>query len=93
MLLLLIGVGSFLIIFYFQSNPNGFLRLVVLATSISFLFAPFVALFNLMLVTGKHIDEAAKPNKLMRWLSYFGIVFLTLFSIFYLLIDYILPYL
>ena len=58
--------------------------LVNIATIISFLIAPVIAIFNFILVQKKYIDESATPPLWMNILSYLGILFLTGFSIYYL---------
>lgn len=77
--LLIIGVGAFWIIFQFA---NALKSLVDLATSISFIVAPIIAVVNFKLVLS--LPKAAQPKTGMRWLSYAGIVFLTAFTIIYL---------
>ena len=52
-------VGSILLIYFFGSKLK---QLVDLATTISFLIAPFVAVANYLLVT-KHIDKNMQPKK------------------------------
>ena len=79
--LIILSVGSFLIIALFLKQ---FKLLVDLATTISFLIAPFVAIVNLILVQEKYVGIDAVPPKWMRILSYAGIVFLIGFAIFFL---------
>ncbi|MFT5819409.1 MAG: Mn2+/Fe2+ NRAMP family transporter [Crocinitomix sp.] len=88
-MLLLISAGSFLLIYVFQGDPQGFKKLIILATSISFVFAPLIALFNMILVREKYVGAAYVPNKLMRILSYFGLVFLSVFTLLYLFQSFI----
>ena len=83
--LISLSVVSFLIIYIFQSNPKGFLQLVVLATTISFLVAPIIAVFNTLLVQKKYIGETHAPNLFLRVLAYLGVVFLSVFTILYLI--------
>lgn len=83
-ILLLISIGSFLIIWFFQNDPKGFKKLIVLATSISFILAPFIAVFNLILVNKKYVGESHTPKLWMKILSYLGIAFLSAFTLFYL---------
>ncbi|MGB1248117.1 MAG: NRAMP family divalent metal transporter [Chitinophagales bacterium] len=75
------ALGGLLIISLFLKNLKA---LVDLATTISFLIAPFIAIINFKLVTSKDFDENARPNLMMRVLSWAGIVFLSGFSIFYI---------
>jgi len=84
--LLITAIGGFLVIFFFIKNLK---ELVDLATTISFLIAPFIAVINLKLVTGKDLQENEKPKKPMLVLSYFGIVFLTGFSLYFLWLKFI----
>lgn len=88
-MLLLISVGSFLLIYVFQGDPKGFKKLIILATSISFVLAPLIAFFNLLLVREKYVGVEYVPNKIMRILSYFGIVFLSAFTLLYLFQGYL----
>lgn len=77
--LLIVGLGALGIIFQFGSSLRS---LVDLATAISFLVAPIVALANFRLVS--KLDPEAKPGVLLRILSYLGLVFLIGFSLIYL---------
>ena len=79
--LLVVGSGAFLIVFLFGGALKN---LVDIATSISFLVAPVIAIFNFRLVMGKDIPEDQKPGKLMRGLSWVGIIFLSAFTLVYL---------
>lgn len=83
-LLLLIALGSFSIIYTFQNDPAGFKKLINLATSVSFVLAPVIAIYNLILMQSKYVGELHVPNLLMRLLAYAGLLFLLLFSIYYL---------
>lgn len=57
--------------------------LVALATFVSFVMAPAVGWMNLKTVTGVDFQDTAKPGLGLQLLSYTGIVFLSLFSIYY----------
>lgn len=63
---------------------DRFRLLIDLATTLSFLVAPGLAWMNYKLITGPHVDAAFQPGKKMRILSVAGLVFLTLFALFYL---------
>ena len=76
----LISIGAFSIILFFM---NQFRQLIDLATTISFVIAPFIAIANLRLVTSKHIQDKYKPSKLMITISVLGIIFLSGFAGFY----------
>ncbi|NNE56195.1 MAG: hypothetical protein HKN32_09250 [Flavobacteriales bacterium] len=72
----------------FQAEDlSGFKRLVDLATSISFVIAPLIALVNYRLVSRPQFPSSSRPGKLMKALSYLGIIFLSLFAILFLLVK------
>ncbi|PTM05166.1 MAG: divalent metal cation transporter [Bacteroidetes bacterium] len=80
LLLLVIGGGALAIYYFFGSSLKS---LVDIATSISFVIAPIIAIVNFQLVS--HLpEEAARPKLVMRILSYVGIIFLSAFSLIYL---------
>lgn len=80
LVLLIVGLGALLIIFELGSSLRS---LVDLATAISFLIAPIIALANFHLVS-KLDNRAARPGLAMRLLSYLGLLFLVGFSLVYL---------
>lgn len=82
--LLIIGAAAFYVIAHFSSNPKGFKKLVDLATTVSFLIAPVIAVVNYIVVNGANVPNEAKPGFWMKLLSRVGIVFLTGFAIFYI---------
>ena len=84
--LIILAIGSFLITAFFMGE---FKNLIDLATTISFLIAPLVAIANLKLVSKKYIDKAYAPKPFMKFISYLGIVFLTGFALFYVYIKFI----
>ena len=79
--LALLAVGSFLLIAMFLEH---FKTLIDLATTISFLIAPLVAIANMKLVTAKFVGEGAVPPAWLRWLSYLGLFFLISFCLFFI---------
>jgi Mn2+/Fe2+ NRAMP family transporter len=58
--------------------------LVKIATILSFLTAPFYAILNYTLITGKHTPKENQPKIFTKVLSLVGIVFLIGFSIWFL---------
>lgn len=78
--LLVIAIGAFLIIFFLGEHIKS---LVDLATTISFLVAPIIAIINFRLVTGKHVSEENKPALWLKTLSWAGILFLIGFAAFF----------
>ena len=77
MWLVLITLGGMLVIGFFMASFN---QLIGLATTISFLIAPIIAILNYRLIFSHHLTKVQQPSKAMRWLSIAGIVFLVLFS-------------
>jgi len=82
--LLVLAVGSFLLIALYLDH---FKVLVDIATTLSFLIAPFVAIANFQLVSEPYVSREAVPPLWMRVLSYFGLVFLTGFALFFVLVK------
>ena len=76
------GAPSNTIFLFFQSEM-GFL--VQIATVLSFLTTPFFAWINLKLITSEFIPKKFRPSKLLIIFSWFGLVFLSAFTIGYLL--------
>jgi len=76
--LIIVLVGGFIVINNFLGN---FKELVDLATIISFVIAPLIAIVNFKLVLSDDLTPEEKPNLLMRVLSVLGIVYLLGFSL------------
>lgn len=71
-----------------EQSVNGFKFLVDIATTISFIVAPIVAVINFKLVQEKYVGKEFVPPKWKIYLSYAGIVFLTSFSIVFLILKF-----
>lgn len=84
--LLIVAIGAFTIITFFTSNLKS---LVDLATSISFLISPLIAIVNFRLVSKKYLKAGDVPPLWLRVWSYAGIVFLTGFSLFFIFVVFI----
>ena len=83
--LLVVALGSFGIIFFLGKQLKS---LVDLATTMSFLIAPVIAIVNYQLVTGNHLKKEDQPKSWLRILSWLGIVFLTGFAVYYVKIRF-----
>ena len=83
--LVITALGGFSINFVLSDNPKGFLLLVDIATILSFLFAPIVAILNYKLVTNKKFPKEHRPRLMMRFISLLGITVLILFSVLFIL--------
>lgn len=81
--LLLVATGAVLLLALYLENMG---KMVNLATTLSFLTAPVLALLNLLSVTGKHMPVEARPGLLLRVMSWVGVAGLTAFAIYYLAI-------
>ncbi|MFT5761758.1 MAG: Mn2+/Fe2+ NRAMP family transporter [Polaribacter sp.] len=80
--ILFLAFGTFIILYFFMSNMG---LLVKTATVLSFLTAPFYAILNYILITGKHTPKEHQPTTSLKILSWFGILFLTGFSVWFLI--------
>ncbi|MFN0729068.1 Nramp family divalent metal transporter [Polaribacter gochangensis] len=80
--ILFLAFGTFIILHFFMSNMG---LLVKIATILSFLTAPFYAILNYILISGKHTPKEHRPTIYLKILSWFGIAFLIGFSIWFLI--------
>ena len=80
--ILFLGLGTFIILNFFMNDMG---LLVKIATILSFLTAPFYAILNYVLVTGKHMPKQNRPSLPLKVLSILGILFLFGFSAWFLL--------
>lgn len=78
--LVFVAIGTWIILQFFISNM---MIMVKVATILSFLTAPFFAISNYILVT-RHVPKQYRPSLGLKILSFFGILFLVSFSIWYL---------
>lgn len=81
--IILLGIGTYIILRYFKDNMG---LMVKIATILSFLTAPFYAILNYILITGKHTPKEHQPGIFLKVLSVLGIIFLVGFSVWFLLI-------
>jgi Mn2+/Fe2+ NRAMP family transporter len=82
--LLLTAIGGLLVVLYFNQQIK---KLVDLATMVSFLIAPVVAILNFKLVNSKQLPRVAKPAIAMNIWAALGIAFLLIFSITYVFVS------
>jgi len=71
---------------------NSMKTLIDIATTLSFLAAPLLAYINLRTVTDDHVPAEARPSKGLRIFSWMGIIFLTSFSILFIVWRFVLPH-
>lgn len=74
--------GSLLVVLGFGDRLRD---LVDFATTVSFLVAPVIAVFNFRLVTGRYLERGAQPPGWLRALACAGVAFLVGFAAFYVL--------
>lgn len=77
---ILMAVLNWFVILQFSANMG---TLVALATFVSFVMAPLIGWMNLKTVLGNDIPEEHRPKIGLRILTYLGIVFLSLFALYY----------
>jgi len=80
--IILLGIGTYIILRYFRDNMG---LMVKIATILSFLSAPFYAILNFILISGKHTPKKHQPSLYLKILSVCGIIFLIVFSGWFLL--------
>ena len=80
--LLALAIGSLFVVFQFKDNLKA---LVDFATTMSFVIAPVIAIFNFRLVTGKFLNKDSHPSGFLKGLSIAGIIFLIVFAILFIL--------
>ncbi len=79
--ILFLAIGTISILVFFMSEMRV---LIKIATILSFLTAPFFAIMNYLLISGKHTPKKWRPSFALKILSWFGIAFLIGFSFWYL---------
>jgi Mn2+/Fe2+ NRAMP family transporter len=79
-MVLCMALVNWVVITLFGANMG---HLVALATFVSFVLAPLLGWMNLKAVMGKDIPEPYKPKIGLQALTYSGIVFLSLFALYY----------
>ena len=83
--LFILLIGSLVVVLQFAGNLKD---LVDFATVLSFVIAPVIAIFNFRLVTGKFLENRFHPSIWLKVLSFAGIVFLSGFVIYFLIIRF-----
>ncbi len=78
--IIVLALINFIVIATFAANM-GFL--VALATFVSFVVAPIIGYMNLKNVMSEDLPKEHRPKKWLQWLTYAGILFLSLFSLLY----------
>jgi len=71
---------------------NSMKMLIDIATTLSFLLAPILAYINYRTVTDDHMPVEARPPRWLRLFSWMGMIFLTGFSVLFIIWRFILPH-
>lgn len=84
-LMVVIILGAVLLLSLWASSMTA---MVTLATILSFLTAPFIAILNFRLVTSPAFPSAFKPHVWLQVLSWMGILFFLAFSAWYIYVTW-----
>ena len=79
--ILIISIVTMIIFVFFESEMGA---LIKIATILSFITAPIYAIMNYSLVNSDYMPKKFKLSKSMKFYSISGIIFLTIFSIWYI---------
>ena len=80
--IILTAIGTSIILLFYLSSMR---EMVDLATTISFVIAPVLAILNYLAINSASIPEAAKQPRWLKWSNIVSIGLLILFSIWFLL--------
>lgn len=80
------GLGGLFLILGFENNPDGFKMLINIATTISFIVAPVIAILNYRLVQKDIIGVENSPGKTMNILALVGIAYLLFFVVWFVIV-------
>jgi len=81
MWIVIVTAGALILLRYFATS----MRLMVdVATTLSFITAPVLAFMNYRVITSKHVPEDARPRFWLRLWAWAGIIFLGIFTLFYI---------
>lgn len=79
-------VAGTLLLLGYLSGTMGFM--VDLATTISFVTAPILAVLNFRVISHRHFPDKFRPKKWLRVYAWLGILFLTAFSLVYIVWEF-----
>jgi Mn2+/Fe2+ NRAMP family transporter len=79
-----LAIINFIVVTSFSANMG---KLVALATFVSFVVAPIIGYMNLKNVMSEDLPKEVQPKKWLQFLAYAGIIFLAVFSLYYLYIE------
>jgi Mn2+/Fe2+ NRAMP family transporter len=79
--MVVVAAGAVIVITYLTSSMG---QMVKFATIISFVTAPAIAIMNYLLIFGSDFPSHKRPAAWMKYLSWIGISFFIVFSLYYL---------
>ncbi len=85
--IIIVVAGALILLNYLSSSMR---TMVDIATTLSFVTAPILAVLNYMVVNDKHMPIEARPKAWLNIYARIGIVFLGGFTVVYLLWEYVL---
>ena len=85
--IIVVASGALILMSVLSSSMRS---MVDIATTLSFVTAPILAFLNYKAVTNKEMPAKAKPRKWLQVYALIGIVFLSAFTVFYLIWKFIL---
>jgi len=80
--IVLTAIGTSIFLLYFLSNMRA---MVDLATTISFVVAPILAVLNYVAVNDSSVPKAARQSSFLRYFNLFSILILAAFSSWFVL--------
>ncbi len=81
MWIIIVMTGALILLRYFATSMT---LMVDVATTLSFITAPILAFMNYRVITSKHVPENDRPGFWLRLWAWAGIVFLSVFTLFYI---------
>lgn len=79
--ILIVSLGALILLYFFSGSMK---YMVDLATTLSFITAPVLAYMNLRVVMAPHVPGKYRPGFWLRLWAIIGILFLSLFTLFYI---------
>ncbi len=79
--IIIVMAGALILLKYFASSMTF---MVDLATTLSFITAPVLAIMNYRVITSKQVPKDARPRFFLRLWAWTGIIFLSVFTLFYI---------
>ena len=85
--IVMVAAGALILLTVLSSTMR---TMVDIATTLSFVTAPLLAILNYKVVTNKHMPAEGKPKLWLKIYAWTGIIFLSLFSLFFIVWTYLM---